>query len=56
MNVWWPVTTNVTASLTVTANHHHLHHFFTLMHLTILPIAVFKVDDQHCARHLSSSS
>ncbi len=44
-----------TTSLTVTACH-HLPHFFTLTHLTILPIAVVKDDDQHHRRHLSSSS
>ena len=44
-----------TTSLTVAACH-HLHHFFTLTHLTILPIAIVKDDDQHHRRHLSSSS
>ena len=37
---------HTTTSLTVTACH-HLHHFFTLTHLTILPIAIVKDDDQH---------
>ena len=49
-------TTQHTAiSLTVVACH-HLHHFFTLTHLTILPIAIVKDDDQHHQHHLSSSS
>ena len=44
-----------TTSLTVTACH-HLPHFFTLTHLTILPITIITDDDQHHRRHLSSSS
>ena len=41
-------------SLTVAACH-HLHHFFTLTHLTILPITIFKDNNQYY-QHLSSSS
>ena len=43
---YWVGRPTTTTSLTVAACH-HLHHFFTLTHLTILPIAIVKDDDQH---------